>query len=230
MITYCGHPITAAIFDMDGTILDSSAMWASLVETVVKRLGYEPKSTLYTDTFPLSAEEIAAFLKKDYGMKESVGEIYGGMTAILEKYYFEDAQLKPGAGELIEALDREGVRLALASATSERYVVPAMELTGLKSCFDYIATADKLGTDKGDPAYFHRVLEVLGAEPGQTVLFEDALYSVTTARNMGILTCGVYDVGSSFEGNELKDVTDCYLSDLADWRELPVAGWKFPPR
>ena len=230
MIKFCGHPIAAAIFDMDGTILDSSAMWNSLVKTVMKQLKYEPKSTLYEDTFPLGPEAIAEFLKKDYQMKESVEEIYHCMEGILEKYYFEEAQLKPGAKELIEALHNEGIRLALASATSEKYVIPAMELTGLSPCFDCIFTADKLGVDKKEPEYFRRVLETLRTEAGQAVLFEDALYSVITARKIGLLTCGVYDAGSSFAGNELKDVTDWYLSDLSAWHELPLTGWTSLPQ
>ena len=97
MIRFCGHPVSAAIFDMDGTILDSSTMWDDLVDAVMKRFRYTPKSTIYEDTFPLGAREIAEFLKKDYHMAESVEEIYGFMDASLKRYYSKEARLKPGA-------------------------------------------------------------------------------------------------------------------------------------
>ena len=226
MIRFCGHPVTAAIFDMDGTILDSSTMWDDLVDTVMKRFHYTPKSTIYKDTFPLGAKEIAEFLKKDYQMVESVEEIYDFMDAGLKQYYFEEARLKPGAKELLTALHKEGVHLALASATSEDYVIPAMELTGLKSIFNCIITADQLGMGKSEPQFFRCVLESLHAEANQTILFEDALYSIRTAQKAGLLTCGVYDVSSALEGNDIKDAADWYLSDLANWRELPITGWE----
>ena len=226
MTEFCGHPVTAAIFDMDGTILDSSAMWDDLVAAVMKQLHYTPKSTIYEDTFPLGPREIAEFLKKDYQMVESVEEIYSCMDTSLKRYYFEEAQLKPGARELLTALHEAGVHLALATATSEEYVIPAMELTGLKSIFDSIITVDKLGMGKSEPQFFRYVLGALRAEANQTVLFEDALYSIQTAKKVGILTCGVYDVSSALAGNAIKDTADWYLSDLMNWRELPITGWE----
>ena len=80
------EPITAAIFDMDGTILDSSPMWAQVSPRLLRQLGVEPKESIFHDMLPLGMREFAPFLKQDYSLPQPVEELAAAIEDMVRGY------------------------------------------------------------------------------------------------------------------------------------------------
>lgn len=217
--------ITGAIFDMDGTILDSSAMWETVEASILLELGYTPKPTLLEDVLPLGALDTAPFLKKDYRMKESAEEINAAIDRKIARYYRCDAQLKPGALEFLKALKSRGVRLALATATARRHALAALELTGALPLFDAVLSCEETGHTKYEPVIFLEALRLLGTDRHATWVFEDALYALRTARASGFPVCGVEDRSAWRQREEIQAEADCYLPSFEQWENVLSFAW-----
>ncbi len=208
-----------AIFDMDGTILDSTAMWASSAAHVVTALGYTPKDTIERDTLPLGMLEYAPFLKQDYQLPHSLEEINRVLEERLVRYYNEEATLKPGALDFLRMLKGRGVTLVLATATDRYLLEPALRLTGADVLFDEIYTCGEVGHSKHTPEIYRAAL---GSTPKDAAwIFEDACYAVHTAVNDGFQVCAVADSAAVHQWDEIAAAAACTLEDYRRWQQLP---------
>lgn len=219
-----GRPMAAAIFDMDGTILDSGAMWDGVAEAVVARFGYTPRSTIREDTLPLGMREFAPFLKADYHMAEPEAVIDRAVEEQVRGYYLHQASLKPGAMEFLKALKAAGVKIAVATATERQFVEPALEAVGALSLFDGVFTCPEVGRGKRYPDVYRAAAAALGTDQTGAWVFEDALYAVETAKADGFRVCAVEDEAAAFQRPALKALADCYLEDFSHWKHLPFAA------
>lgn len=208
-----------AIFDMDGTILDSMPMWNRAAAYLVTTLGRTPKDTIERDTLPLGMLEYAPFLKKDYDLPQEVGEINQLLDAYLVRYYTQEATLKPGALDFLRMLKDRGVALVLATATDRRFLLPALALTGADVLFDDIYTCGEVGHGKRSPAIYRAAL---GDTPKEAAwIFEDACYAIHTAVDDGFHVCAVTDSTTEPWRTEIAATAHCVLEDFRSWQHLP---------
>lgn len=216
--------VKAAIFDMDGTILDSSEMWDTVAENVIMAWGYVPKPSIREDVLPLGFLDMAPFLKKDYNMSESIDEINDAIAQRTTNYYTKEAQLKPGALELLQTMKAKGMKIALLTATSHIYAEPAMRLVGAWDLFDAAISCAEIGYTKFGPEPFRVALERLGTTVDETWVFEDALYAVSTAKGMGMRVCAIADSAAAFQWEDIRKTADCCMDTFCQWPEvLPFA-------
>ena len=105
--------IRGAIFDVDGTLLDSMFIWDTIGETYLRSIGYEPREKLNEVFKNMSLFQAACYYRTEYGVTLSIDEIMNGVNAMLERYYRFEVSLKPGVAELLAQLqaDRKSTRL-----------------------------------------------------------------------------------------------------------------------
>ena len=96
--------ITAAIFDLDGTLLDSMPMWMTCAERYISSLGMEAEAALGETLFSMNMKEGADYLRKNYKLTFSDEEIFSGINSILAKSYKEEVQFKDGAEAFLSKL------------------------------------------------------------------------------------------------------------------------------
>lgn len=113
------NDIAAAIFDIDGTLLDSSGIWEHLGEDFLLRRGIAPQSGLAGILAPMTMEESCRFLRENYSLPESTGDIRAALLSIISEFYRQECQLRPGAAPLVQELSGRGVRLVLATARGQ---------------------------------------------------------------------------------------------------------------
>ena len=136
--------ITGAIFDMDGTILNSMDYWATAASEYLKAVGIVPPK----DTDKVFLED---GMKKWYEITcpeipfEKVSE---GIYAIMEKHYSQDVQTKDGAKEMLERLKSHGVKMCLATATDRSAVERILSRLGISEYFPKILTSKEVGAGK----------------------------------------------------------------------------------
>ncbi len=211
--------IRGAIFDVDGTLLDSMFIWDTIGETYLRSIGYQPKENLNETFKNMSLRQAARYYQTEYGVTLSIDQIMDGVNAMLERYYRFEVPLKPGVAELLERLRQSGVKLCIATATDRHLVEAALDRCGVLSCFGEIFTCNEVGHGKDEPDIFEAALRFLGTRREETLVFDDALYAVRTAKEAGFLVAAVYDSHERSQA-EVRARSDLYLEDLTQLVEL----------
>ena len=211
--------IRGAIFDVDGTLLDSMFIWDTIGETYLRSIGYQPKENLNETFKNMSLHQAARYYQTEYGVTRSIDEIMDGVNAMLERYYRFEVPLKPGVAELLERLRQDGVKLCIATATDRHLVEAALDRCGVLSCFGEIFTCNEVGHGKDEPDIFEAALRFLGTRREETLVFDDALYAVRTAKEAGFPVAAVYDSHERSQA-EVRARSDLYLEDLTQLVEL----------
>ena len=211
--------IRGAIFDVDGTLLDSMFIWDTIGEAYLRSIGYQPKENLNETFKNMSLHQAARYYQTEYGVTRSIDEIMDGVNAMLERYYRFEVPLKPGVAELLERLRQGGVRLCIATATDRHLVEAALDRCGVLSCFGEIFTCNEVGHGKDEPDIFEAALRFLGTRREETLVFDDALYAVRTAKEAGFPVAAVYDSHERSQA-EVRARSDLYLEDLTQLVEL----------
>ena len=184
--------IRGAIFDLDGVLLDSMGIWKDLGARYLRSLHIQPEPGLNEILFAMSMEQGAAYLKEHYPLPQSEAEIGEGIARMLEDYYFYEVPAKPGAAALLNFLAERGIPMAAATSSPRTHVTRALERLGLLPYLQAVFTTGEVGVSKHEPAIYHRAAERLGTAPEETLVFEDSLYALKTARAAGYCTAVSY--------------------------------------
>ncbi|HHW47622.1 MAG TPA: HAD family phosphatase [Clostridiaceae bacterium] len=206
--------IGGAIFDLDGTILDSMPIWDSAAEMFLDSIGVKAESGLSRFLFSMSMTEGAEFLKHRYCLDMDVDTIIAGVNNTIEDFYFYQVQLKEGVDQFLKGMKQAGIKMVIATASDRLLVERALERLNVLSCFGRIFTCTEIGAGKEKPDIYLAAAEFMGTLPENTWVFEDALYAIRTAKSAGFKTVGVYDAYSVDDADEIKRISDIYLSKL----------------
>ena len=207
--------IKGAIFDLDGTLLDSMFIWDTIGEEYLRSLGKEPHEDLKETFMTLTLEEAAEYYREHYGVTLSVKEIVDGVNAMVEQTYRTKVTLKPGIAEYLAWLKENGVRMCVATVTDRYLVEETLERLGVRHYFSEIFTCAEVGFGKDKPVIYQKALEHLETEKSDTYVFEDMLFALNTAKTDGFPTVGVYDRHEAHQ-DDLKELADYYIFDFTD--------------
>ena len=114
--------IQGAIFDVDGTLLDSMSVWANIGADYLRFLGYEPRENLNETFKSMSLYQAACYYQSEYGVTLSTEEIIAGVNDRIGQFYRERAGLKPGVAGFLRQLREKGVKMCIATATDRPLV------------------------------------------------------------------------------------------------------------
>jgi HAD superfamily hydrolase (TIGR01509 family) len=206
----------AAIFDMDGNLVDSLWVW----EIIWKELGL---FFLKDENFRPTAEDDktirtmllvdgAEMLHKNYNLGNSGDEVHKVMVDTTIKFYNEQVELKAGVFEFLTHLKEKNIPMCIASATAPDLIDYAAKRCGLYNFFDKIISCADVGKGKEEPDVFLNALEYLGTSMGETCVFEDSAVALETAARAGFLTVGIYD-RNNFGHEILKEKANIYIDD-----------------
>ena len=214
--------IKGAIFDLDGTILDSMFIWYTIGEDYLRSLGKEPKENLKETFKTFTLEQAAEYYRENYGVTLSVNEIVDGVNKMVERYYAETVKLKPGVEVFLEKLKAKGVKMCIATVTDKHLVEVALSRLCVRDCFSEIFTCASVGHSKEEPHIYREAQKHLGTSKKETVVFEDALYALKTAKLDGFITVGVYDIHEENQA-ELKTTADYYIEDYSKFEKFWIS-------
>lgn len=212
--------IKGAIFDMDGTLLDSMPVWEHASEHYLEQRGIKVKERLSDVLFTMSMQQGAAYVKEKYGLKEDIDTLVEAVNHIVFAAYENDVQPKAGVAAFLERLDEERLPMAVATSTDRRMAEIALRRTGLERYFKAVFTCSEIGKGKREPDIYHAAARCLGTAPEETWVFEDALYAAKTAKAAGYRTFGVYDKQSENDTEEMKKTVEIYRENLYEAEEI----------
>ena len=214
--------LTLAIFDFDGTLFDSMFLWDHVGEIYLHSLGKEPKPSMREDVRALSLYQSACYFRKEYDLSISVEEIMAGINKTIEHFYIHEVLPKPGVVGFLEQMKKAEIRMCIATASDRYLIEAALKRCGMEHYFEAIFTCSEVGHGKGEPVIFQKAMAYFGAERGNTVIFEDAIHAIQTAKADGFAVAAVFD-NSEKHQSEIRDLSDCYIADFEHTEQF----WKF---
>lgn len=208
--------IQGAIFDMDGTLIDSLSFWDHLWQRIGERyLGdpaFRPREEDDKRIRTMIYREGIAHIWETYRIPVSFDEFLSFAEAGLTEFYRSVARPKEGALALLEGLRERGIPMCLASATARSEVVAALKHHGMLGYFSAVISCADLGAGKDRPDIYLEALRLLGLAPGDACVFEDSYVALETAKGIGLRTVGIFD-RYNFGQDRLRAAAEIYLGE-----------------
>ena len=208
--------IKGAIFDLDGTLLDSMRMWRYVGNDYLLSIGIEPSETLHEELRHMYLWDACDFICENYDTHRPPEQVFSEISSYIADFYKTKVCLKEGCAEYLEKLKKEGVRICLATATERKLLLPALKRCGILDYFEEIFTCYELKTRKTEPHIYNAAHKFLGTPIEKTYVFEDVFAAAQSAKNAGFKVVGVYDSMEYLKEKELKKISDIYINSFRE--------------
>lgn len=219
--------IKAVIFDVDGTLLDTMPMWDSVCEKYLLQLGCKPLDDLNEHVLNMTIDEGIRYIKECYHLKDSEAELKDGLLNMIRHFYYEEVPLKPGAKEMILALAKYQIPMAIATSGDRDLAGTALRRLGVGHHIKEIFSCNDLNTSKTEPLIFYRTTEVLLCKKqpefendrellSQVYVVEDSVTAAAAAKNAGYSVIGAEDASGRNTWEKLREIADIYVSSLEE--------------
>lgn len=204
----------AAVFDLDGTLLDSMDVWEKIdIEFLAKR-GLPAPQNYVTEICARSFKESAEYTIELFGLDESVEAIIEEWNRMAAYEYANNVRLMPHTMDYLLRLKADHIKLAVATGLPEELYKPCLLNNGVHGLFDSLCSTDQVKRGKEYPDIFLFAAAELKAPPQKCIVFEDVLPAIRSAKQAGMITYGVYDKYSAHNESEIKAIADGYLYDF----------------
>lgn len=207
-----------AIFDMDGTLLDSMYFWRNLDQTYMESKGIELTDKLRDAMKGLTMKETIAYINEHFGFNDSAEDLSRAAREAMAAFYRDDVELKEGVREYLDYLRDQGVLMAVATLTPMSLTKPALEKHGIWDYFETVLTCSDLGINKHTPEVFEMAATHMGCTPAEAAVFEDTPRSLQSAVEGGFYSVLVYDEHMADEQVSVRDIADAYCVDMNELR------------
>jgi len=186
--------VKACIFDLDGVIVDTAKYhflaWKRLADQLGIHFTEIDNEKLKGVSRRDSLEIILQIGKTDlpWKVKSEFAERKNGwyLDYILN---MTPEEILPGCLTFVNQLRNAGIPVAIGSSSKNTRII--LERIGLTETFDAIADGNIISNAKPDPEVFNMAAYMVGTEPGNCVVFEDAIAGVQAALNAGMMCVGV---------------------------------------
>ncbi len=211
-----GLKIRAAIFDMDGVLIDSEPLWQEAERRVFGQLGLELTPEMCLETLGMRVDQV---VRHRYARQPWNGpalqEVEDAILAEMERLIAERGVAMPGVHRILGLLREHGIRLALASSSYMRIIRAVLGKLELQNAFEVVHSAEFEAQGKPHPAIYLTTLEKLGVPASEAVAFEDSPNGVRAARAAGLKTvCIPYP---DLRDDPVFDQADLKLTSLLEF-------------
>ena len=210
----------AAIFDLDGTLVDSMAVWDHICRDWLKSKGKVPEHALEEKLLTMTLEQSAEYVINFYNIDLPPSRIIKEWEGMVLYQYKHTILLKDGAAELIKSLAASGMKLGIATSCFPAACESVLSRHGIRNYFSAIVHADSVSRNKTFPDIFLACAEKLGTEPKDCVVFEDLCAALAGIRAAGMDAVAVYDDSGAGEWEKFKREADYAVVSM---RELVVS-------
>ena len=198
-----------AIFDMDGTLVDSMVYWKNLAKEYLALQGIiHIPDTILEKIKPMTMIESATLFIGKFGLNGTPESVANEMNALMDTHYYKDIPLKKGIKEYLNKLYNSGTTMCVASATAVPLVEACLKRLGIIEYFSFLLSCETIGVGKSKPNIYYEAAKRLGAEPSDIAVYEDALYAAETAKKAGFYVVGVFDESAKKNFDSLKEISD----------------------
>ena len=204
--------LQSAIFDMDGTLLDSMPIWDEIGPRTLRAQGIEPEPGLHDKLKVMTFREGAQYCKDTYQLPQTVEQVMDMTKAQVKDFYNHQVEAKPGLKKFLSLLKMEGVWMYVATNTDRDLAEAGLKHAGIDGYFRGLMTCGEVGEGKNEsPEIYERAMRRLRGNKKDTVVFEDSLHAIQTAKAAGFRVCAVYDPSAEADQQEIQRIADYYI-------------------
>lgn len=209
-----------AIFDLDGTLLDSMGVWGTVDDVFFARRGIECPDDYQRIISPMAFPDIAAYTIERFHLPDTPRQVMDEWNDLALDQYANHVPLKKGAREYLEWLHDSGARLSVASTLLPTLREPTLERLGIRGLFDAVCGIEEVGgLNKDKPDLYLECARRMNVEPPQCTVFEDILAGIRTAKNAGMKAWAVYDESSG--APDFDEITALADGTMRDFTQAP---------
>ena len=208
--------IKGAIFDMDGTLIDSLMLWDVIWDCFGKKYldGQKfcptPEDVKAVRTMTLS--DAMKYLYSIYKIGNDGDDLLQTAVSIIGDFYANEVKLKKGVAEFLEYCNEKGIKMCIASATDKKLVEVAIRHCGIEKYFVKLFSCAEIGKGKDQPDIYLMAMDFLGTSKEETCVFEDSHVAIMTAHKAGLKTVGIYD-RFNYGQEEMQKIATEYVAD-----------------
>ncbi len=210
------YKISGAVFDVDGTILDSMGIWDEIITDFYKKHNLTPSSGEPELLRNMTLEESIPYILDKYSLKMSVSEVESELKSCVFNKYKTEIQAKDGAVDFIKRLHASGIKIAAATSGYPELFLAAFKRLGIDKFTDAYALSSEVGVNKSNPDVYLLAASRIGISPEKCMVFEDISAGIQGAKKGGFMTCAVRDSSNLSITDALKKEADIYISSFSE--------------
>lgn len=208
--------VEAVIFDLDGSLADSTWIWAAIDIEYLGRFGMKPPPNLHTLIGGRSFSETAMLFKEIFSLPDELEQIKADWNDMAWDKYSHEVKLKKGAQDFIDLCMKKSIKLGIATSNSRELVENFVSANNLTTYFNCIMTGCDVAKGKPAPDIYLAVAKELGVSAKNCLVFEDIIPGIMAGKAAGMRVCAVYDAASESQDEEKKAAADYYIHDFRE--------------
>ncbi len=210
------QPFDAVVFDMDGTLLDTEAVFKDIVYLVSGNLGFEMTPKIHLGMVGSSHETSTRLLVEAYGMSFPITLFDQQCRELMHERMAEHVPVKPGVHEMLHELKARNIPAAIATSSRSHNALTHLGGAGILSMFEILVTRDDVEQPKPHPEPYLKAARRLGYEPSRCLAVEDSHAGVRAAHAAGMQTIMIPDLIHPTE--EIRELCAAVMHNLHDLR------------
>ncbi len=212
----------AAVFDMDGVLVDTEMRWDEFREKIWGSFGLADPRKVEEEIIGMNLRDTAAYIRK-YNPALSDEAVYKAFSDVASVIYKERCELMPGVLPLLLEFQKKGIRLAIGSSSPLEWIEWAVRRFELQGYFSHLCSTESMGiSGKPDPAVYIEAMRRLGVAPEECVIFEDSSHGLRAAVASGARAIAVPDPRWSRGDFTIADIV---VESLEDRRLYEYLGF-----
>ncbi|BGI51164.1 MAG: hexitol phosphatase HxpB [Arsenophonus endosymbiont of Ceratovacuna japonica] len=176
--------IKAAIFDMDGLLVNSEPLWNQAEKEIFGKLGIDTSiSNNFPDILGLRIDQIVKLWYSSIPWKGvSLKEIEQKISIRVIELIEEQRPLLPGVKYALELCQDSKLQIGLASASSKYIIEKVLNIFDIRKYFSVVVSAASLPYSKPHPEVYLKAANMLDVEPINCITFEDSFYGMIAVK------------------------------------------------
>jgi len=211
--------IHGAIFDLDGTLLDSLGAWRNVDYIFLSRRGISMPSDYPDAVSAMHFPQAADYTVARFSLDENPADIMQEWEELVREQYEREICLKPHAADVLHTLKAREIRLGIATSSRESLYLPPLKKAGVYELFDAVVHTEDVARGKAFPDVYLEAARRLHVSAQECAVFEDIAVGIRGAKAGGFFTVAVRDEHNPADQEALKTAADCYLTDFSQLTE-----------
>ena len=214
------NTLQGVIFDLDGTLLDSTGMWRQVDGRLMAHYGKEVPPDLSETVQRMSIEDFSQFFVEEFDLPVTPEQIAQQVADMVAEEYREKLQLKPHVPEILDWLDQQDIPYGVATATYGELAEAALRRLHVWERLRFLLTEQNAGAPKTQPRIFQLAAQKLHLGRRQIAVVEDSLHALEGAKNGGFFTIGIADPENAPVWKEICATATVHIHDILEMKQF----------